>query len=166
MTTASQDLRHRAEAAIAQQAAGTVTVLSSLLAVQDVLGYLPAEALEAVAVRTGHSANDVWGVASFYPNFRFAPPSRHTVELCWGLTCELLGAQTLLRDLLDRLGLDGEGDTPDGAVTLRLNTCLGACPHGPVVSFDHHLAGHITVDEAVRRVDQMRSDGHGPEGTR
>ncbi len=151
-----RDLRERAQAAIASQPSTTVTVLSSLLATQDELGYLPEEAVDEVARVTGASANEVWGVASFYPNFRFVPPNRHLIEVCWGPTCHILGAQPLLQGLLADLGLDNEADTPDGSVTLKLNTCLGVCPHGPATSFDHELAGHMTLDEARRRLGLMR----------
>ena len=84
MTATLTGLRDRARQAIAAQPAGVVTVLSSLLAVQDELGYLPPEAIDETAQRTGASTNEVWGVASFYPNFRFTPAARHTVEVCWG----------------------------------------------------------------------------------
>jgi NADH:ubiquinone oxidoreductase subunit E len=148
--------RHHADEAIAAQPATTVTVLSSLLAVHDLLGYLPSEALEAVAEHSGASVNEVWGVASFYPNFRFTPPARHLIEVCWGPTCHVLGAQDVLQGLLERLGLDHEADTPDGTFTLKLNTCLGVCPHAPAMSFDHDVVGHITLERAARRLDLLR----------
>ena len=152
MTATPTGLREEARQAIAGQPAGVVTVLSSLLAAQDQLGYLPPEAIDATAQRTGASTNEVWGVASFYPNFRFTPPARHTVEVCWGPPCHILGAQPLLRGIMERLGLDGEGDTADGGVTLKLNTCLGVCPHGPATSFDHEIVGRTTLDTALRRI--------------
>ena len=156
-------LRQLVRQAVDEQPSATVTVLSSLLSVQDTLGYIPTEALEEIAARMGTSINDVWGVASFYPNFRFTPPARHTVEVCWGPTCHLLGAQRLLQALLAHLGLSGEGDTPDGAFSLKLNPCLGACPHGPVVSFDRRLAGHMTAPGAIQRLALSRADEAGGE---
>lgn len=152
MTATPTGLREEARAAIAEQPARVVTVLSSLLAAQDELGYLPPEAIDETAQATGASTNEVWGVASFYPNFRFTPPARHTIEVCWGPTCHVLGAQAVLRGVMERLGLDGEGDTDDGAVTLKLNTCLGVCPHGPATSFDHEIVGRTTLETALRRI--------------
>ena len=67
--------RERIREAMASQKRPTVTVLSSLLAIQDHLGYLPDEAIEEVAHFTKASINEVWGVASFYTNFRFTPPA-------------------------------------------------------------------------------------------
>jgi NADH:ubiquinone oxidoreductase subunit E len=151
-------LRSRAREAIAKQPAPTVTILSSLLAAQDELGYLPVEAISEVAHRMTASANAVWGIASFYPNFRFTPPNRHRVELCWGPTCHILGAQHILQGLLPHLGLVNEGETEDGEISLKLNTCLGVCAHGPAMSFDEELAGHMSLDKAIRLVGRVKAD--------
>ena len=150
-------LRERARRAIGEQPSPTVTVLSSLLAAQDEVGYLPYEAVDEVSLRTGSSVNEVWAVASFYPNFRFTPPARHSVEICWGPTCHVLGAQPILQGLVSHLGLEGEGDTEDGSISFKYNTCLGVCPHAPAMSFDHELAGRMSLDEAVSRVERIRS---------
>ncbi len=150
-------LRERVRRAVREQPAKTVTILSSLLAAQDELGHLPYEAIDEVAHHTGASVNEVWGVASFYPNFRFTPPARHSVEICWGPTCHVLGAQPILQGVARHLGLEGEGDTEDGAVSFKYNTCLGVCPHGPAMSFDHELAGHVSLDSALRRVEALKA---------
>ena len=147
MVEASDALRPRVARAIASQPQRTVTVLSSLLAVEEELGYIPPQAVEEVATRQGVTVNDVWAVASFYTNFRFTPPGRHVVEVCWGPTCHLMGAQGLLERVQNALGLDGEGDTPDGNVTLKYNTCLGACAQAPVVATDHHLYGRANGEK-------------------
>ncbi len=74
-------LKRRISEAVRGQPQPTVTVLSSLLAVEDELGYIPKEAVEEVAALTHSTINDVWAVASFYPNFRFEPPCDHRIEL-------------------------------------------------------------------------------------
>ena len=80
VTLAQEELRERIRKALTSQKRPTVTVLSSLLAAHDELGYLPDEAIEEVADFTDASINDAWGVATFYTNFRFSPrpstPSR------------------------------------------------------------------------------------------
>ena len=153
---AREALRQRARTAIARQPARTVTILSSLLAAQDELGWLPAVAIDEVSERNGSTPNAVWGIASFYPNFRFTVPNRHKVELCWGPTCHVLGAQSVLRDLLPHLGLTTEGETADGVISLKLNTCLGVCAHAPAMSFDDELTGHIDLDLAIRLVERLK----------
>ena len=130
MTGNQEDLRQRISGALANQSAKTVTVLSSLLAVEDAITYIPPEAIQEVATFTHSTINDVWGVASFYTNFRFTPPGQHVVEVCWGPTCHLVGAMSILQSVLQALGLSEEGDTSDGKVSLKYNTCLGACSQG------------------------------------
>jgi NADH-quinone oxidoreductase subunit E len=142
-------LKERIDKAIHNQPQPTVTILSSLLAVEDELGYIPKEAVEEVASFTGATVNDVWAVASFYPNFRFRPPCEHQIEICWGPSCHLLGAMSLIQSVLDAVGLEGEGDTPDCRLSVRYNTCLGACAQAPVISIDHHLMGRLSP-EGVR----------------
>ena len=156
LASITEEQRERLLRAINNQRRPTVTVLSSLLAAQDELGYIPDEAIEEVATLNGATINDVWGVASFYTNFRFTPPGARSVEICWGPTCHLLGAPRILRRVMDALGLDGEGETEDGGVSFKFNTCLGACSVAPVMSVDHHLIGRLTPDSAERRVSEMR----------
>ena len=138
--------------AVNNQPQSTVTVLSSLLAVEDAIGYIPREAVETVALRMDATVNDVWAVATFYPNFRFEPPTEHRIEVCWGPSCHVMGATAVIAAAQDALDLPGEGDTPDGKATLRYNTCLGACAHAPVMAVDHHLAGRITPDSVRAKI--------------
>jgi len=146
--------------ALANQSARTVTVLSSLLAVEDAIGYIPPEAIAEVASHTHSTINDVWGVASFYTNFRFTPPGEHIVEVCWGPTCHLLGAQQILQNVLQLLDLSEEGDTADSKISLKYNTCLGACSQGPVVSVDHKIIGPqalggLKLDDMRQKIAEM-----------
>ena len=145
-------LRERIIGAIQNQSQPTVTTLSSLLAIEDELGYIPKEAVEEVARYNNSTVNDVWAVASFYPNFRFTPPCAHSVEICWGPTCHLLGAGNVIDAVQQELELDFEGDTLDGQVSLRYNTCLGACAQGPVMSVDHNLFGRVSSESAVKKL--------------
>lgn len=148
-------LKPRIVDAIHRQSQPTVTVLSSLLAVQDELGFIPKDGVEEVAGFTGSTINDVWAVASFYPNFRFEPPCLHQVEVCWGASCHLVGAMPVIEAALQASGLETEGDTSDGRLTLRFNTCLGACSHAPVMSVDHHLIGRATPESARARIADL-----------
>lgn len=150
-------LRDRVRTALKGQKQETVTVLSSLLAVQDELRYLPDEAIEETAAFVDSTINEVWSVASFYTNFRFTPPGRHTVEVCWGPSCHLLGAQSVLKAVQDELGIDREGETEDGGVTLSYSTCLGACALAPVVAIDHHHRGRLDPRAAADAVSGLKS---------
>ena len=159
LTVANEDLRERVRQAITNQKRPTVTVLSSLLAAQDALGYIPDEAIDEVAAYTEASINEVWGVASFYKNFRFIPAGEHIVEICWGPSCHLVGATDIIERTLEHVGLKEEGETDDGRLTVRYNTCLGACAQAPVISIDHHLRGRMTPEQTVALIENIPDKG-------
>ena len=163
-------LKQRITKAVHRQPQPTVTILSTLLAVEDELGYIPKEAVEEVAAFSHATVNDVWAVASFYPNFRFEPPCEHQVELCWGASCHLIGAMAVIDAVLNAAEMDDEGDSEDRRLSVRLNTCLGACAQAPVISIDHQLIGRVSPDEAGRRVSELLAGlvsvrGHGNRKT-
>ena len=160
MTSQSEDLRLRIREAIRAQTKTNVNVLSSVLAVLDELGYIPDEAVEEVADSQHVTINEVWGVASFYTNFRFKPPGANSVEICWGPTCHLMGAQQIIRAVLDDLGLEDEGDTEDNRVSIRFNTCLGACSQAPVIMVNHKLVGRASVESSRSQISELPLGGH------
>ena len=132
-----------------------VTVLSSLLAVSNKFHYIPKIAIEEIAKFTGKTTNDVWGVASFYTNFRFTPPGKATLDVCWGPSCHLQGSQKFLKQVHKLLEIDHEGETSDGKLTLRYSTCLGACSQGPVFAIDHKLFGKATINKIEKEISEI-----------
>jgi NADH-quinone oxidoreductase subunit E len=156
---AAQDsIVERVRAALRGQKQPTVTVLSSLLAVQDALHYIPPEAVDETAAFCNSTANEVWSVASYYTNFRFTPPGKYVLDVCWGPTCHLMGAQKVLRAVQSKLGIDKEGDLPGGDVTLRYNTCLGACAQAPCIAVNHHVTGRVTPESAAATAGALAAE--------
>ena len=167
MTTSQQqgrlELREQVREALESQRADkarppSITVLSSLLAVQDVLHYIPDEAIEETAIFCKATINDVWSVASFYTNFRFTPPGITTVDVCWGPTCHLMGAQKVLEAVQEELDVNSEETSADGKITLRYSTCLGACAQAPVIARDHILRGRANPDSARQYVADIQQE--------
>ena len=160
MTTAeteqSSKLREQIRQILNSQSQPTVTVLSSLIAVQDSIHYLPDEAIKEAATYCGSTINEVWSVASFYTNFRFTPPGEKTLDVCWGPSCHLVGAQQVLDAVQTALDIKDEGESADGKVTLKYNTCLGACAQGPVIAIDHYLIGKQTPESAAKIARDLR----------
>tara|TARA_B100000686_G_scaffold354303_1_gene463850 strand:+ start:2460 stop:2930 length:471 start_codon:yes stop_codon:yes gene_type:complete len=132
-----------------------ITVLSSLLAISNKFHYIPKKAVEIVAKYNDKTVNDVWGVASFYTNFRFTPPGDITLDVCWGPTCHILGSQKILKEVHGLLGINQEGETKDGKVTLRYSTCLGACSQGPVFAIDHKLFGKASLSKIKEKISDI-----------
>ena len=164
MVQAQEALRERISKCLKAQRQRLVTVLSSLLAVADELGYIPEEAIEEIAAFTHSTINVVWGVASFYTNFQFVPPSSHIVEICWGPTCHVVGAQRVANAILDNSSTATDNShLTNKSIDVRFNTCLGACSQAPAIAVDHCLIGRMTPENARKIMSDLsnKEDRHG-----
>ena len=108
--------------ALNSQKQKTITVLSCLLKVEEELGYIPEVAIKDIAQFTSTTVNDVWGVATFYPNFQFEPPAKSRIEICWGPACHVLGASKMMNSLLRELGTVEGNSTQNQEIDLRFST--------------------------------------------
>jgi formate dehydrogenase subunit gamma len=124
-------------------------LLPILHAIQDEIGWLPDEAVPAIAAALRLSRAEVHGVISFYPHFRTRPAGRHIVQICRAESCRAMGAVALEAHATASLGVDLHHTTSDGAVTLEPVYCLGNCACSPAIRVD---------DEIVGRVDAARFD--------
>jgi formate dehydrogenase subunit gamma len=113
---------------------------------QDAFGYIDPRAVDVVAETLNLSKADVYGVVTFYKDFRSEPPGTSVIHLCRGEACQSMGAERLARHAREQLDVDFGGTTPDGAVTLEQVFCLGNCALSPAVMIDGRLKGRI--DEA------------------
>ena len=113
--------------------------------VQEAFGYLSEEAIEELARLMGISANEIYGVATFYTQFRFNPPGRHTVQSCQGTACHVRGGRKILDELEQRLGITVGQTTEDGQFDLERVACLGCCALAPVVAVDGKVYARMTA---------------------
>jgi formate dehydrogenase subunit gamma len=124
---------------------------------QEVFGYIDPDALEVLAEALNLTKADVYGVVTFYKDFRDEPPGTSVVHVCRGEACQSMGAEKLARHAREHLGVDFGGTTPDGMVTLEQVFCLGNCALSPAVMVDGRLRGR--VDEA--RFDEIVAEVKG-----
>jgi formate dehydrogenase subunit gamma len=125
-------------------------------AVQQVLGFVPKDAVPVIANELNLSVADVHGVLTFYHYFRRERPGRHVVHLCRAEACQALGAQALEAHVKSRLGIDFHGTTADGAISLEPVYCLGNCALGPSMMIDEHLKGRVTAERFDALIDPLR----------
>ncbi len=123
--------------------------LPILHAFQSAFGYVPQEAVPLVADAVNLSRAEIYGVLTFYHDFRRAPAGEHTVKLCRAEACQAVGAVALAEHVKRRLGVDWHGTTADGKVTLEPVFCLGLCACGPAALLD---------DEPVSALDAQTFD--------
>ena len=134
-------------------------VIPILLELQDAFGYLPIEAMRQVTERTDITADQIYGVATFYAQFRLEPLGKHMIRVCHGTSCHVRGIVGISETLCDLLGLDGEGTTEDGEFTLEKVACLGCCSLSPVMMIDDKVYGGLTRKKAKRILRKFEREG-------
>ena len=112
---------------------------------QAAYGYLPPEAVSRIARLLRLTESDVFGVATFYSQFRFTPPGRHRMRVCLGTACHVKGGVQLMETLQRRLDIDPGETTADGEYDLEPVLCLGCCALAPVVTLDAAIYGQMSV---------------------
>lgn len=118
-------------------------LLEILHDVQDVAGCVPDAVIPDLAQALNLSRADVYGVISFYHDFRSSPAGRAHVKICRAEACQSVGAQGLIDRLCGRHGLALGDTTPDGALTVEAVYCLGNCALGPAALVNGELHGRL-----------------------
>jgi formate dehydrogenase subunit gamma len=135
-------------------------LLPILHALQGAFGCVPPEAGPLLASLLNITRAEVHGVVSFYHDFRRAPAGRHVLQLCRAEACQSMGAGDNARRLLDLLGIDWGGTTPDGSLTVEPVYCLGLCATAPGVLLDGRPLGRLTAGQLEAMVAELAA---GPE---
>lgn len=132
-------------------------VMSALAIAQDQLGWLPDEAIEAVAQALGMPAVAAYEVATFYNMYDLKPVGRHKVTVCTNLPCALSGGVDAAEHLKRRLGVDFGETTADGCVTLKEGECMGACGDAPVLLVDNkRMCSRMSDEKLDALVEELR----------
>ncbi len=125
-------------------------VMPALYVAQAEYGWLPKEAIDAVAHELGMTPTEVGSVASFYTMYHLKPVGRHVLEFCTDLPCALAGADAAFERLCQRLGLEhGQETTSDSSITVRHAPCLGGCDKVPVLLVDNNAQYESMTDEKL-----------------
>ena len=130
--------------------------LPALRLAQEKHGYLSPEALRECADALGTTPALCEAVASFYDMLHLAPTGRHIVEVCTNVSCALVGAQQVLENFEQELGIRAGETTEDGEVTLRPIECLGGCGWATIVAVDHDYRRSVTPDQVPAIVQELR----------
>jgi len=113
------------------QAGAPIRVLQQ---VQELVGYLPHEVLEAISREMRIPMSELYGITSFYSFFSMVPKGKHVIQVCLGTSCYVKGGQKILDTLNKDFGLQSGGTTPDGKFSLQTVRCIGCCGLSPVMA--------------------------------
>ncbi len=122
-------------------------LVCALLRLQERFGYLPAKGMEILAEAYGLKPVNVYGVATFFNQFRFNPPGRHQVKVCLGTACHIKQATKVLDHWKRRLGIQVGGVTADREYSLERVACVGCCTLAPVVVLDNQVVGKMSTSK-------------------
>ena len=132
-------------AAFSQERKYLIPVLQK---VQEKLGYLPEEAISEVAKFLGLSKNEVYGVATFYAQFRFERQGEHTIKCCLGTACYVRGGRRIMDTVKHEIGLQPGETSEDYKFSLERVACFGSCALAPVMVVDKTVYGRMTTPKA------------------
>lgn len=124
---------------------------------QSSLGYISPEAVEAISEALEISESEVYGVATFYAEFKLFRPGEHNIKVCLGTSCYLKGGRRLLDHLMRRLDVQPGSTTKDGKFSLETVACLGCCSKSPVMSVDGVIYGDLSPSQADSILSRLRS---------
>ena len=119
-------------------------VMPALQEAQEIYGYLPIEVQRIIAEKTGTPLEEIYGVASFYAQFKFNPNGEVAVAVCLGTACYVKGSGDIIQEFSDRLGLPVGSTSPDGKYSLEATRCIGACGLAPVLTVNGEVYGRLT----------------------
>jgi NADH-quinone oxidoreductase subunit E len=123
---------------------------------QERFGYLPRKVMEEIANYLGIPLSRVYGVATFYAQFRFEPLGKYVVKVCHGTACHVNGAVNIAQALKEVLGIEEGQTTEDSLVTLERVACLGCCSLAPVIMINEKVFGKLTPEKVRKLIKQLK----------
>lgn len=134
------------------------SLITVLQKAQGIYGYLPQDVLEYIAKELVIPTARVFGVATFYTQFRFQPVGKYFIELCKGTACHVNGADTIERTITEELGISDGETTADGLFSLKCVACLGCCSLSPVMMLNGETYGSLTPARVRQIISEKRKE--------
>ena len=118
--------------------------------IQEVVGYIPPEAIPRIASGMGLFPSQVQGVISFYSQLYTAPRGKNIVRVCRGTACHVRGGKTILKLVKQHLGIEEGETTPDFQYSLETVACIGVCALAPNIVINKDTHGHMNPKKVAR----------------
>lgn len=124
--------------------------------IQEQQGYLSRDAVVRVGERMNLPASKIYGVATFYNQFRFKPNAKYHIQVCRGTACHVKGSAAVLDALQRELGIEPGNSTRDGMFSLEVVACIGACGLAPVIAVNGEFHAGVTTQKISKILDTYR----------
>lgn len=125
-------------------------------------GYITRERIEAIHRECGIPLTTIYGVATFYSQFRLHPVGKNIIRVCHGTACHVSGANGITKALEDLLEIGNGDTTKDKLFTLETVSCLGCCSLAPVIMVNDNTHGNLKPDDLKKIIRQYRKAAEGP----
>ncbi len=129
-------------------------LLPVLQEIQTELGYISEEAVNRVSELTGIPTSKVYGVATFYDQFRFSPQGRYHIKVCNGTSCHINHAASIIRELEKVLKIKPGQTTRDGVYSFETVNCMGACALAPVININGNFVHGFNLNELKEIIEE------------
>ena len=136
--------------------AGKDKLIPILQEVQEADGFLQREAVVLIGRHLDVPASHIYGVATFYNQFRFEPIGRFHIQVCRGTACHVKGSLRLLETVKRELGVEPGKTTRDGLFSIEVVACIGACGLAPVISINGEFHARVTPEEIPVLLENCR----------
>ena len=123
--------------------------------IQDHVGYISSESMQAAAAHLNIPESSVYGVVTFYSQFYLTRQGRHKVRVCQGTACHVRGAGEIIRAVSARLGIKPGESTKDFEFSVERVACFGSCALAPVMVVNEKVYGNVTPEMAIRILDEL-----------
>lgn len=133
------------------------SLITILQEVQEIYNYVPMEAIEYIANETGIKPAKIYGVLTFYTQFRMNPVGENLIMLCQGTACHVNGSERIEEAIKAELGISEGETTADGLFTLINVACLGCCSLSPVMMINGETFGKLTPDKVREILADIRA---------
>ena len=136
---------------------GRDSLIPILQEIQEAEGYLSEKAIVSTGKMLRIPTSKIYGVATFYNQFRFEPVGKYHVQVCRGTACHVLGSATVLQELESMLRIKAGQTTRDGLFSIEVVACIGACGLAPVICVNGEFHANVTAESLKQIVEQYRS---------
>ena len=123
---------------------------------QDLYGFIPEEAFRLLSSQTGISLSEMYGVATFYSQFRLHPVGKHIIKVCHGTACHVQNAGMISEAIEEALGIKDGETSEDNLFTLESVACLGCCSLAPVMMIGDETYGKLSGKSAVKVIKEIK----------
>ncbi|MCF8296197.1 MAG: NADH-quinone oxidoreductase subunit NuoE [Saprospiraceae bacterium] len=125
--------------------------------VQEKDGFISEEAVIKIGKHLRLSTSKIFGVATFYNQFRFIPQGKYNIQVCRGTACHVLGSSTVLKEVEKNLNIKAGQTSRDGLFSIEVVACIGACGLAPVIAINGEFYAKVTSESLKEIIESYRN---------